>query len=93
MKGRIDEHGLLEIYRGDENPDHYQKQYCPYQPFMNQDGDLKPVQCGCWCALFGEPHKSEASDLYTLIKICGKILVLDYFEDKRYDGVNTNQGE
>lgn len=51
MKGKIDEHGFLRIYRGDANPKYYQSQGCPYT--SNENGPTQ--QCGQWCPHFGEP--------------------------------------
>lgn len=82
MKGKIDSDGMLRIYRGDANPDHYQHQYCPFNNTTTGEHDnLIPTQCGCWCPLFGEPEKTN-NELLTNIELChGKTLVFDDFID------------
>lgn len=89
MKGKIDERGVLKIYRGDANHEHYQDQLCPFA--SSSLGNI--FRCGQWCPLFGEPyyevrlepimggtHKEIKTDK-TLLKICqNKTLRFDKFE-------------
>ena len=74
MKGKIDEHGFLHIYRKND----YKIQCCPF--------DMKIGSiCGDWCPLFSEPEKiRNGLKEYWKIDICnGKSLIFEEFKDER----------
>lgn len=55
VRGKIDEDGFLWLRRGDE----HKKMLCPF--------DAGAVNCGDWCALFGEPWGDELKLCHTTL--------------------------
>jgi len=61
MKARIDTYGLLSIMRAGK----WKEQGCPFQP-PSANGP-STVQCGDWCARFGEvTHETSHGDWLTI---------------------------
>lgn len=102
MKGKIivlDSEGVLMIERGNQ----MRVQSCPFQS-MRRDykvpnyNDIvrEPVArpCGDWCPLFGEPIKTESSDIHgnyridggAHLSLCQTHYYFDQFTDERVGG-------
>ena len=70
MKGMLDSHGFLRIYRKNE----YKLQKCPFYGIF----------CGDWCPLFEEPQfYEEGRKKFWSLAICKKVLVFKEFIDER----------
>lgn len=77
MKGKINEHGWLQIQRKIE----LKLQYCPFSTASSA--------CGDYCPLFGELNPpSEFGKTWDLTLHCGArhTWVFDEFEDERMGG-------
>jgi hypothetical protein len=74
MKGKIDKNGYFYIQRAGK----YAKQDCPFAS-RGSSG----VECGGWCALFGEPSEATASGRVELELCRDKPLRFDEFTDER----------
>lgn len=74
MRGRIDIHGDLLIWRGKG----WKYQRCPYGGIDHQGN------CGDWCPLFGEPvrYSEEVADLI----ICSRTIFFVSLIDEREKG-------
>ena len=97
MKGKIDQHGRLFVYRTNQ----WIPQLCPFASHLKstleyeRDGPDKPMMCGVWCPLFGEPEvKEEWTVVYgpdrgasypgrTEVQLCRTRLYFGTFTDER----------
>lgn len=77
MKGKINKHGILEIYRNDK----YIEMECLYHKHSIKNVD---VLCGDKCSQFSEPDGGYTSNDDIVLQLCNnKILVFDELIDRR----------